>query len=128
MIKHEPLWKQQGSSPLILMISGITGTKKHQYPGYLAMAGFFWLHGPSCYITESSKQNGHGYYSLKSCYDKCTQAIAELSVALFPSSIILFGCCSGATIATHLAANLTLSLLLLYETWPEYPIVKNTKK
>lgn len=123
MIRKELLWQQEKTKPLIFMIPGATGTQKEKFPGYPSMAGFFWLHGFSSYIASTSGQDSlKGYYTLQRCYDECATTLSELNDLLTPRKIVIFGRCSGGTVATHLAAHFDPSLLILYESWPEYPV------
>lgn len=121
MFRNDLLWRQAYQAPLIVLIPGGTGTQRSRMPGYPAMAAWFWLHGYHAYIAETAGQDGHpGAFSLQRCHDECKAAIEALFAELEINGIILFGHCSGGTIAVHLAATFPLQGLILYETLPHY--------
>ena len=114
------LWENKGT-PLVFLIPGGAGTRRRTMPGYPAMAGFFWLHGWSVYIAATAGQDGQpGVFSMKDCLDECVAKFDTLVPRLSPNSIVLFGACSGGTIATHLAAAQPVDTLVIWETLPRY--------
>ena len=128
MIRNHLLWNNDPGAPLIILIPGGTGTCKKNMPGFPASASYFWLRGFSCYISETAGQDGKpGLFSLKRCLEECKQIFDYLKKELLPSKTVLFGSCSGGTIATHLAADYKVSNLFLWETLPVfYDLSRNT--
>jgi hypothetical protein len=122
MIREHLLWDNGLGAPLVVLIPGGTGAFKDSISlGYPASAGFFWLYGYSCYIASTAGQDGNpGVFSLSRCLDECRHTLSELANRLRPSQTILFGSCSGGTVATHLAAENVADVLFLWEALPRY--------
>ncbi len=123
MIREELLFANQYGSPLIFLIPGGTGSKRIEKRGYVATASYFWLRGYSAYIAETAGQDGNpGVFSLTRCLDECKSALKSLIQEYGPSRVILFGSCSGGTVATHLATDDDIEIdgLALWETLPVF--------
>jgi dienelactone hydrolase len=121
MIREHLLWSRGAGEPLVFLIPGGTGSASTSTRGYLASAGYLWLHGCSCYLAETAGQDQHpGAFSIARCLEECRQTLDALTARLAPSAVILFGSCSGGTVATHLAAEREVDWLVLWETLPRY--------
>jgi pimeloyl-ACP methyl ester carboxylesterase len=121
MIRRQLLWSNGKGAPLVFLIPGGTGSSRDVMPGFPATAGFFWLRRGTSYIAETAGQDGnHGAFSIKRCFEECRSVLRELQEELAPDRIFVFGSCSGGTVATHLAAEMNVAKLILWESFPRY--------
>jgi pimeloyl-ACP methyl ester carboxylesterase len=99
------LWRN-GSSPLVFLLPGGTGTKRPEMRGADAMAAMFWLYGYNAYVFAASGQDGRsGSYCMQQFLSEAQAILTALTNELAPSRIILFGSCAGGAIAGHLATQ-----------------------
>jgi len=124
------LWKSNKPAPLVYLVPGGSGTRRLTgMRGFQSTAGFFYLHGYSCYIGETAGQDGRrGVFPLERCLEDSLAIVGQLRRELDPDGVIIFASCSGGTIGTHLATQLSdVRSLILWETPPHYPMSMRKK-
>lgn len=115
---EQDLWSNGKGAPLVFLLPGGTGTKRPAMRGFDAMAATFWMHGFSALIFIAPGQDGyHGTFSMQKCLDTAKSCLQALINDFNPSLVILFGSCSGGTLAAHLLNYVNVPvLLILWET------------
>lgn len=106
----------------MVIYPGGSGSRRPYMRGFDAIAAHFWMQGFSCYIGEVSGQDGHqGEFSIQRAVNESLETLRSLQDLLLPSSLYLFGSCSGGTIATCMASEFPLvDGIILFETLPKY--------
>lgn len=120
MVDFTRLWRNEGSSRLLYIVSGRTQEYQENLPDLESIAAHFWQHGFSCYIDETALQEGHpDHYSMNRFLCEIREKVDQLKENLNPSGIVFLGLYNGGILATFLASEIKeTQALILWNTPP----------